>query len=51
MTTLRQIFKIVNFRPTDMLYTSKDFLDHTDYRFENFFLFFWKKKDDFGPFL
>ena len=29
VTIVRQIFKIVNFCPTNMLYTSKDFSDHT----------------------
>ena len=44
MTTLRQIIKIVNFCPRNMLYTSKDFSDHTDYRFETIFFIFLEKK-------
>ena len=43
MTTLRQIFKIINIRPRDILYTSKDFSVHTDYRFVTIYFFGGKK--------
>ena len=44
MTIARPFFKMANFGPTDKQYTSKNYSDHTDYRFERKMFIFWQKK-------